>query len=318
MRLLLAPLWLVLALASTSTLAAGYPERALHFIVPFGAGSSLDAIARIVATPLAAALGQPVLVENRPGASGAIGTDLVASARPDGYTMLFGSPGPLTILPAARKELPYKLSDFAPLTLLTTNPQLLVVTSELPVTDVASLIAYARANPGRLNYASSGVGTISHLGGELFNAMAGTSVIHVPVRSGVVLEAAAGRVHMVFSSVQDAMPHVRTGRLRALAFTSKARLKDFPDIPTMAESGLPGYEVAQWSGVMLPAGTPPEAAMRLHAEIVKVLRSPEVMLALRNAGTAAAPGTPEAFARFIASESQKWSQLVRQLELKLD
>ncbi|MES3001396.1 MAG: tripartite tricarboxylate transporter substrate binding protein [Pseudomonadota bacterium] len=317
MRTLLAPLWLALALASTSSFAA-FPERALHLVVPFGAGSSPDAIARIVATPLAAALGQPVLVENRPGASGTIGTDAVASAKPDGYTMLFASPGPLTILPGTRRPLPYKVSDLAPLTLLTTNAQLLVVPSELPVTDVASLIAYARANPGRTYYASSGVGTVGHLGGELFNAMAGTSMTHVPVRSGVVMEAAAGRVQMVLSSVQDAMPHVRSGRLRALGFSSKTRVKDYPDIPTMSESGLPGFEVTQWFGVLLPAGAPPEATMRLHAEIGKVLRSPEVVAALRNAGTTPAPSTPEAFAQFIAAESQKWGQLVRQLDLKID
>jgi tripartite-type tricarboxylate transporter receptor subunit TctC len=318
MRTLLAPLWLALVLASSSSLAAGFPERPVHIVAPYAAGSSPDVLARLIAAPLSTALGQPVVIENKVGASGAIAMDAVAKARPDGYTLVLGLLGPMAILPAVRKDSPYQPADFQPVGLVAMNPFMLVVPADLPVTDVASLAAYARANPGKLNFASVGAGTPAHLAGELFNSMAGTAVTHIPVRSAYLLEVITGRVQMAFSPVQDALPHVRSGKLRGLAVTSPQRRADLPDIPTVAESGLPGFEVLARTGIAAPAGTPRDVVMRLNMALEKIVRGADVAAAIRATGATPAFSTPDAFGDLVASESRKWGLLARKIDLKLE
>jgi tripartite-type tricarboxylate transporter receptor subunit TctC len=288
-------------------------------VIPFAPGASNDITARLIAPKLSDALGQSVVVDNRGGAGGVLGADLVAKSQPDGYTLLMGSPGPLTVNPALLPNLPYQPKrDFVPVTLLAIVPSILEVNPALPVKSVQELIALARATPGKLNYASAGVGSVPHLAGELFKLLAKVEIVHVPYKgsSPAITDLMGGQVSMFFDNMASAVPYVKAGRLRALAITSPKRSAVMPDLPTMIEGGVPGYEAYSWNGVVAPAGTPPTAVKRLAAEIAAVLASPEIREKMKGLGAEVVASSPAEFASFMEKESAKWGRVVREANIK--
>lgn len=301
--------------------AQSYPGKPIRVVVPFAAGGGGDLVARTVAAKLTDSLGVSVIVDNRTGAAGSIGADIVAKAPADGHTLLLGSNGPLTINPALYAKLPYDAArDFAPITLVTVMPFLLVTHPSLPVRSVKELVALAKARPGQLNYGSPGTGATTHLANELFKSMTGADIAHVPYK-GVAPAAIAlisGQVEMMSGDLSTLMPHVRSGKMRALAVTAARRSSLLPDIPTVAEAGVPGYDASGWFGVLVPAGTPQGIVERLNAEIVKGLASADARQRLAALGGELAGGTPEQFAAHLRVESAKWGKLIRALGLKAD
>ncbi len=311
----------VLTAASTLACAAdtAYPSRPIRMVIPFAPGASNDITARLIAPKLSDALGQSVVVDNRGGAGGVLGADLVAKSQPDGYTLLMGSPGPLTVNPALLPNLPYQPKrDFVPVTLLAIVPSILEVNPALPVKSVQELIALARATPGKLNYASAGVGSVPHLAGELFKLLAKVEIVHVPYKgsSPAITDLMGGQVSMFFDNMASAVPYVKAGRLRALAITSPKRSAVMPDLPTMIEGGVPGYEAYSWNGVVAPAGTPTTAVKRLAAEIAAVLASPEIREKMKGLGAEVVASSPAEFASFMEKESAKWGRVVREANIK--
>jgi tripartite-type tricarboxylate transporter receptor subunit TctC len=295
-----------------------YPVRAIRLIVPSSPGGGTDITARIIAPKLGEFLGQQVVVENRPGAGTMIGGEVVARAAPDGYTLLMGI-STLAINPAIYRRVPYDaLRDFAPISQVVALPNILVVHPSLPVKTVKELIAFARARPGQINFASAGVGTNPHLSMELFLSMAGLKMVHVPYKgSGQgVIDLIAGHVSVMTPSIITALSYVRNGRLRALGVTSAKRASGAPDIPTIAEAGLPGYEAVQWFGVLAPAGTPREIVTRLHGEIVRVLQVADVRQRLLQDGAEPVGSTPEEFGAFIRAETAKWAKVARDIGIR--
>jgi tripartite-type tricarboxylate transporter receptor subunit TctC len=294
--------------------AAHYPAKPMRLVVPFPAGGTTDILARAVAQKLSKAWGQQVIVDNRPGAGGNIGSDLVAKATPDGYTLLMGTVGTHAINPSLYKNMPYDhVKDFAPVILVAGVPNVLVVNPSLPVHSVPELIAYAKANPGKLNFASSGNGTSIHLSGELFKAMTGVEMTHVPYKGSApaLTDLIGGQVQLMFDNLPSSLPFIKAGKLRALAVTSGARAAALPDLPTLAESGLPGFEASSWFGVLAPAGTPRDIVVKLNGAIAGWLASPEAKEKLLAQGAIAAGGTPEDFARHIGAETSKWAKVVK-------
>ena len=305
-----------LALSAPHAAAAAepYPARPVRFVVAFPPGGGTDIIARSIAQKLGERLGQQVLVDNRPGAGGNIGTDLVAKSSPDGYTLLMGSAGPLAINASLFARMPFDpIKDLAPVTLAASTPNVLVVHPSLPAATVRELIALAKARPGEINFASSGHGTPAHLAGELFNSMAGVKLIHVPYKGAApaLADLLGGQVQLMFSTMPPALPHVKDGKLRALAVTSLKRSPAAPDLPTVDEIALPGFEANTWHGVVVPAGTPGAIVARLNREIVAILHLPDVVERLSGQGAEALGSTPEEFAAYIKSESVKWAKVVR-------
>lgn len=299
---------------------ATYPDKPIRFIVPFPPGGSGDQVIRLVASGMTKPLGQPIVVDNKPGAGGAIGMDAAARSAPDGYTLVLASIGPMSILPA-RPGLGYDpLRDLQPISLLTTNPFLVVVHPSVPAHSVAELIGYLKSNPGKLNYASVGNGSLGHLAGELFKSQAGVEMVHVPFRGGApaMQDTIAGHTQLMFANINEALPYVKAGKLRALAVTSKQRHPVAPDMPTLDESGLPGYEAIAWNGAAAPAGTPREIVDRLRVEMEKSLRLPTSDRNLRDLGLTPVGSTPAAFADLISQEQAKWGALIRKLNIKLD
>ena len=283
-------------------IAQEYPNRPIHLIVPFAAGGGADAVARIIAQRVSPALGQQVVVENRTGAAAIVGTEVVARANPDGYTLLLGQSGPISINPGVYKQLPYDaVNSFTPITLTTSYPYILVVNSKLPVNSVQELVALAKKTPGALNYGSAGTGGANHLVTEMFNSMAGIKMVHVPYRgtSPAVMDLIGGQVTLVFSDPVSALSNVKAGTLRALAVSSKDRSPVAPEVPTIAESGFPGFDAIGWHGILAPAGTPAPIITRLHAEIVKVLQQPETRALLAAQALAPVGNSPQEFAAFI-------------------
>ncbi len=305
-----------LALALVASLAhAQYPNKPLRFIVPYAAGGPGDILARQLSPRLSELLGQPIVVDNRPGAGSIIGTEAAAKAAPDGYTLYLSTDGPISINPSLYPKLPYDpVRDFTPVTLLVAARQVLAVNPSVPARNVAELIALARAQPGRLNYASFGSGGLSHLAAEMFKSLTGTVLTHIPFKgTAQALQAlVAGEVQVMFVGEPGALPHVKAGRLRALASSGPRRSILFPDIPTVAESGVTGYDVQGLFGVMLPAGARRDIVVRLNAEAAKVLADPDVLPRIRAMGFEPQPGTPEAFAALIESEIRKWAKGVRE------
>ena len=298
-----------------------YPSRPIRFVVAFPPGGGTDIIARSIAQKLSERLAQQVVVDNRPGAGGNIGTDVVAKSAPDGYTLLMGSAGPLAINASLFKTMPFDpIRDLAPVTLAASTPNVLVVHPSLKATTLKELIALARARPGEINFASSGYGTPAHLAGELFNSMAGVKLVHVPYKgaSPALADLLGGQVQIMFSTMPPALPHVRDGKLRALAVTSAKRSPAAPELPTVDEAGLPGFEANTWHGVVLPAGAPPSIITRLNHEIVAILHLPEVMERLSSQGAEALGSTPEEFAAYIRSETAKWAKVVRESGAKAE
>lgn len=294
--------------------AASYPAKPVRLVVPFPAGGTTDILARAVAQKLTEAWGQQVIVDNRPGAGGNIGSELVAKSTPDGYTLLMGTVGTHAINPSLYARMPYDhVKDFTPVILVAGVPNVLVVNPSLPVHSVQELIAYAKANPGKLNFASSGNGTSIHLAGELFKTMTGVQMTHIPYKGSApaLADLLGGQVQLMFDNLPSSLPFIKAGRLRALAVTSGTRAAALPDLPTLAESGLPGFEASSWFGVLAPAGTPHDIVAKLNGAIASWLASPEAKEKLSAQGAIAAGGTPDAFVRHIAAETSKWAKVVK-------
>jgi len=301
------------ALAAGIAGAQPFPSRAVRFVVPSAPGGGTDITARIVAPKLSDYLGQQVVVENRAGAGTMIGGELVARAAPDGYTLLVGI-STLAINPAMVRKVPYDaLRDFAPISQLVSTANLLVTHPSLPAHTVKELIAFARQRPGELNFASAGVGTNPHLSVELFQSLAGIRMVHVPYKgSGQgIVDVVAGHVPVMMPSLLAGLPYAKNGRLRALGVTGAKRAAGAPDIPTIAEAGVPGYEAVQWFGVLAPAATPRAIVMRLHGEIVRTLQAGDVRERLLADGAEPVGSTPEEFAAYIRSETAKWARVVK-------
>jgi tripartite-type tricarboxylate transporter receptor subunit TctC len=308
-------------LAFGAVQAQSYPSKPIRFIVPFPPGGGNDLVARELAQYLAEPLGQPVIVDNRPGASTIIGTELAAKAAPDGHTIFMGNNSTLAINPNLYRKLPYDaVKDFAPVSLLASAPFVLLVHPSLPVRSVKELIALARARPGQLNFGSAGTGITTHLAGEMFNIMARVNMVHIPYKGAgpAMTDLIAGHIQLAFNNVLSALPHVRSGRLRALGVTSAERSRVLPDLPTIAESGLPGYEASVWYAVLAPARTPPQIVSRLNTEFLKVLQQPKVQERLSSDGAAIVGSTPEVLATTIESDIVRWGRIIKQIRLVLD
>ena len=311
-------LLLVFALAGAAAFAQDYPNKPVRLVVPFAAGGSSDPVARLLAQKLTAFLGQPFIVENRPGAGGNIGADIVAKSRPDGYTLLFAA-GSFAVNVSLFEKLPYDpLKDFDPIIHVCMVNGILVVHPSVKATSVQELIALARAQPGSVNFGSAGNGTILHLAGELFKAAAKVDMVHVPYKgSGPALaDLIGGQVQTMFANMPGTLQHVKAGRLRVLAVTGDKRSSALPEVPTIAESGLPGFRAATWFGVLAPAGTPKEIVARLNAELAKALASPELVDHLRTEGADVVAGSPEQFGAFLKSEVERWGPVVRAAGIK--
>ena len=295
--------------------AAAYPNKPITIIVGFSAGGTTDIVARLAAEELRKSLGQNVIVENKVGAGGNIGADLVAKARPDGYTLLMGSVGPLAVNISLYKNLPFdNLKDFTPISQLVHVPNVLVVNPvSLPVTSLGEFTGRLKEQPGRYFYPSTGVGTSSHLSGELFNTMTGIKSTHVPYKGAVALTdlLAGDQVQYQFATIPSVIQYVRAGRLRAIAVTSLARSASMPDVPTVAESGYPEFEASSWFGVLGPRDLPRDIVDKLHAELVRIVRIPELRERLIQQGADPVGSTPEEFAAYIRAETQKWARVVK-------
>jgi tripartite-type tricarboxylate transporter receptor subunit TctC len=292
--------------------AQTWPARSLRWIVPYVAGGGTDITARLLAPKLSEELGQQIVVDNRPGAGGNLGTEMVVNAPPDGYTMLFATVAN-SINESLYGNLPFAIErDLAPVTLLAKLPNVLEVNLALPITSVAELIQYARAHPGALNFGSGGTGTSVHLSGELFKAMTGVTMVHVPYRGGVAAlnDIIAGQIHLMFDNLPGSIEQIRAGKVRALAVTSAVRSPALPDLPTIAEAGVAGYEASAWYGVAVPAKTPPEIIARLNGAFVRVLELPETRERIAQFGAAPSPGPPAAMAAFVHDEIAKWAKIV--------
>lgn len=310
-----------LLLAAPVALAQGYPSRPVTMLVGFAPGGGTDITARVIAKHLADGLGQPVVVENRAGAGGNIATELAAKAVPDGYTICLTSVGPLAVAPHMLSKLPYNPRvDLAPIALAVSLPNVLVVHPSVPANSLAEFVKLAAAKPGAVTYGSSGVGGIGHLAGVLLGLMANVDLVHVPYKGGspAMTDLLGGQVQAIFSTTATGLPHVRTGKIRALAVTGSRRSPILADVPTVAESGYPGYEASNWYAYVAPAKTPREIVERLNREIVRVLGSAEVREQLAPHGIEPTPSTPEELARHIERELEIWGRVVRQAGLKTE
>jgi tripartite-type tricarboxylate transporter receptor subunit TctC len=305
---------LALGLAAAGAHAQTYPSKPIRMVVPFTPGGTTDILARTVGQKLGEAWGQPVVVDNRPGAGGNIGSELVAKAPPDGYTLLMGTISTHAINASLYRRLPFDPTrDFAPVSRVGTLPNILIVHPSVPVKSVKELIELARSKPGELNFASSGVGTSLHLSGALFNSMAGVNLVHVPYKgsSPALADLLGGQVKIMFDNLPSALPHVKAGKLKPLAVTGTRRASVLPEVPTVIESGLAGFEVTSWFAVFAPAKTPKDIVTKLNGEIVKILNSADVQEKLTQIGVDAAPTTPEELAAFARAETEKWGKVVK-------
>ena len=310
-----------LAALSVTAAAQGYPERPVRLIVPQAAGSATDTVARILAAEMPPSLGQPVVVENRPGGALTIGIDLVAKSAPDGYTIGMGPVGALAITRHMVSKLPYVIErDLQPIALVTRGHLLLAVSPSLPVNSVRELVEYARKNTGKLLNASSSNGSPGHVGGELFKYMTGTDIVHVPYKGGAMAinDLIAGHVQVMFESLNSISPHARSGKVRPLAVSGPRRSPGFPNLPTIAEAGVPGYEAVTWTGVIGPAGMPRPVLDKLNASVNKAIVSPVFKARFGDIGDEPAGGTPEDYAETIRRDSAKWAEVVKRSGAKID
>jgi tripartite-type tricarboxylate transporter receptor subunit TctC len=297
-----------------------YPSRPIRLIVAFPPGGSVDSVARVIGPPLSAALGQPVVVENRSGASGNIGTELVARAKPDGYTLLIHTI-PFVANVHLYKGMPYDpLKDFAPVSLLCSSPAVLIVNPSVPARSVAELLQLARAKPGALNYSAAGAGTNPHIAGELFNMLGNVDIVAVQYKGGgpALVAVLGGEVGITFQNISEAVPHVNSGRLRALGVTSLKRSAALPEVPTVAESGVPGYEFTTWHGVLAPSRTPREIVLPLNAKLASVLRSPEISARFAQLGLDVIASSPDEFSAHLKKELDKWGRVVRERHMRVE
>jgi tripartite-type tricarboxylate transporter receptor subunit TctC len=308
-------------IAATAASAQNWPERPLKFIVAAPAGSSIDVLARVIGDKLKDRLGQPIVVDNRPAAGGTAATDFVAKSPPDGYTMVISFNGPLAFGPHLYSKLPYDpQKDLVPVIITSSQPNVLAVSATIPAKSVQELVAYAKANPGKLNYASVGNGSSSHLTMELLRTTAGIDVVHVPFNGSppAVTATVQGETQMMFAVMQPLQAHIQAGKLRALAVTTAKRFPLLPDLPTIAESGFPAFEALAWNGVLVPAGTPQPVVQRLNTEINAILKDPAVKSTLNAQGFELVGGTPQDFGSLIKSESDKWAPVIRKTGAKID
>jgi tripartite-type tricarboxylate transporter receptor subunit TctC len=312
------PLWTAsLFLICTVASAQSFPQRPVRIVIGFPPGGGIDTVARLLAPKMSERFGQPVVVDNRPGGGGVLGTELVAKSAPDGHTVFFGTMGNLAVNPVFLPDLPFSMErDLVPVTQVVSTSFLVYVNPAVPAKTVSELIAHAKANPGKLNFCSSGNGGAPHLAGELFNSMAGVSIVHIPYKGSApcVSDLLGGQVQMTFEAVTIGLPHVQAGKLRALATTAATRLP-MVDLPPVAET-LPGYEVDNWYGMVAPAGTPRAAVQRLRDEIVSAMAVAEIRDKLLAVGQVPVGSTPEAFGAFMKSEGTKWLKLIREANIK--
>jgi tripartite-type tricarboxylate transporter receptor subunit TctC len=311
----------IVALVLSAAHAQTWPDKPIKFVVAAPAGSSIDVLARVIGDKLKDRLGQSIVVENRPAAGGTAATDFVAKSPPDGYAMLMSFNGPLAFGPHLYTKLPYDpQKDLVPVIITSSQPNVLAVSANLPVNSVKELVAYAKANPGKLNFASVGNGSSSHLTMELLKATAGIDIVHVPFNGSppAVTATMQGETQMIFAVMQPLQAQIQAGRLRALAVTTKTRFALLPDLPTIAENGFPGFEALAWNGVLVPAGTPGPVVQRLNSEINAILKDASVKSALNAQGFELIGGTPEDFANLIKSESDKWAPVIRKTGAKID
>ncbi len=300
---------------------AQYPTKPIHLIVPFPPGGGNDTVARAIALQISPELGQPVVIDNRPGAGGSVGAELAAKAPPDGYTLFLAGVGSHVVNPNLHAKLPYDpVKDFAPVTLIASAPSVLVVNPSVPARNIAEFTAYARANPGKLNYASNGNGSAAQLAAAMYESMAGVKMVHVPYKgiAPALTDLLGGEVQLMFGTVVALVPHIQSGKLRALAVTGKKRSPLIPDVPTLRESGLPEYEAGSWYGIEAPAGTPRPIIDQLNALIVKALRQPEVAKRLAAEGAEVVGSTPEEFGAHIRSELARVEKVVRAAGIRIE
>jgi tripartite-type tricarboxylate transporter receptor subunit TctC len=310
---------LLLAVAA-SAWAQSWPDKPLRFVMSAPAGSSIDVVGRVIADKLKDRLGQPVVVENKPAAGGMVAVGETAKAAPDGYTMVLAFNGPLSIAPLLQKTQYDVQKDLAPVITTTSQPNVLAVNAQVPAKTVKELVAYAKANPGKLNYASVGPGSSSHLNGELLKSLAGIDIVHIPFNGSppAVTATIQGETQMIFAVMQPLQAQVQAGKLRALAVTSAKRFPLLPDLPTIAESGYPNFVSLAWNGVLVPASTPKPVIARLNAEINAILKEPDVVQKLNGQGFELVGGTPEEFAAVIKGESEKWAPVIKAANIKID
>ena len=320
--------WRICGLAAIGALCAvaashaqsQYPVKAIRIIVAYTPAGTTDILARALGQKYTESWKQPVIVDNRPGANGNIGTEVAAKAPPDGYTLLMGTAGTHGINPGLYPKLPYDaVKDFAPISLVAIVPNILVVNNALPVKSVQELTAYAKKNPGKLSFGSPGIGSTGHLSAELFKTLAGIDMVHVAYKGSAptLQDLMGGQVQVVIDNIPPYLPHVKAGKIRALAVTPSKRSPAAPDLPTMAEAGIKGYDASSWFGLFAPAGTPEEIVEKLAEETRRILNLPDVRDKLLSLGAQPAPGTPEEFARFIGNEIAKWDRVIRSANVTL-
>ena len=311
------------AMAQTAATGSGqaYPTRVVRIVVAFTPGGAVDTLARTMAQKMTEAWGQSVIVDNRPGAGGTIGTDSVAKATPDGYTLTAGAVSTHAINAGLYKKLPYDpVRDFAPVALMAAVPNVLVVNPSLPAKSTKELIAIARQKPGALSYASAGAGTTLHLSGELFKSMAKVDIVHIPYKGSApaVADVIGGQVPMMFDSITSSLPYVKAGRLRALGITSVKRSAAMPEVPTISESALPGYDMNPWFGLFAPAGTPASVISKVNGEVARILALPDVKERLAAIGAEPMGGTPAQFAALVKADVAKWAKIVQEAKITVD
>jgi tripartite-type tricarboxylate transporter receptor subunit TctC len=317
----LAILCLLTYLAAGPARAQTYPDRMIKVVVPFTPGGPVDLVARLVAQRMTLALGKSVVIENRPGGAGVIGAKTVANAEPDGYTLLFGNISTLAVIPAVTRNRDYDPArDFAPVAKVSDSPELLVVDPALPVRSVGELVGYAKAHPGALNYGSAGYGNATHLSAEWFKSKTGVDIVHVPYKglSDALTGLIGGQVIMVFGAIEGVLPLVQQGKLRPLAVTTANRFPRIPEVPTMIESGVVGFMVTSFEGVVAPAGTPPAIVARLNGAINESVASPELQDRFAQLGIQPSTGTPQEFAAFFAAENRKWAAIVADAHISIE
>lgn len=308
-----------LSMAPLFATAQTYPAKPIRLVIPYAPGGAAGAVGRILADKMAASIGQPVLVDHRPGGGTLIGNEYVAKSAPDGYTLVMGTVTSHAMVTALNIRVPYDPEkDFAPISLIASLPFVLVAHPSVPVKSVRDLVAMAKTRPGHFTFGSAGNATSNHLAGELFKAKAGISMLHIPYRGSApaLADLLGGQISLMFDLTATALPQIASGRVRALAITSPKRSPMAPDLPTMAEAGVPGVEVVSWFGILAPAGTPPAIVNFLHAEIVKAMQSPEVRTVMAGLGAEAITNTPQEFATYISTERAKWAEVVHKAGIK--